>query len=238
MFGNWFGDFGATKAHKAAAKKRALAKKLPRTGKPSKRTYPKHAAAAFGPAAYIPSGIPGTDYDDYEEEGGFFYPGPMSVSPMGPAMGPAGTTVTIGEPKSEFSRQVCGCKVVVVGKGKNKREALKCEGAGPKGGPQYRFTNARDIARAKAADTVCTFLPNLSMRRPLSPEERAARRAAKAYSFVTSRGQRIDLKRRPSARILRKHVALYFNDLSQKMKKRGAKLRYAPAFADINDWGW
>jgi len=159
---------------------------------------------------------------------------------MIPANGNGRSAITIGK-STPNTRTVCGCKIV---KMKNKREAIKCEGAGPKGGSMFRFAKEADIARAKAAGgDICTHIPVLGGRRgPLSPEARAARKAKRLYTFRTSRGQVISLPK-PSGRTLKRNVAYYYHMLDKRAKARGAKLRYAPSFADINGaygdgWGW
>ena len=215
MFG-WLGDFGKVSKKKSAAKKRG-SKRVPRTPKAHARKYPRVRAMRFpfGPA-YAP-----TNYEG-EEEGGFF-------SPMGPAMGPMGpaapSTVTIGKPGPN-TREVCGCRITRM---KNGKQAIKCEGAGPKGGPMFRFANDAQLARAQGADSICTFLPTLGARR--------GPRKANPFAFQTSRGKLVSFKRKPSWRAMKKNVALYYHMLGKRAQARGRKLRYMPAFADIG-WGW
>jgi len=256
MFGSWFGDFGAVKKAKAAAKKKALSKKVPRTPKPRARKYPRVTAMPeYGPA--MPYGP--TAYES-EEEGGFFRPPTAPSSPMMPIYDPttspelyarldelasrsgparrgvsqAASSVTIGKPTAN-TQTVCGCKVV---KMKNGRKALKCPG-GPTGKGMFRFAKEAEIARAEKAATVCTHVPVFGVSRgPLTPEQKAQRAMKRAYTFETSTGKRITLKRKPSWKTLKKNVQLYYNMIGQRAKARGAKLRYAPSFADIGDMGW
>jgi len=221
MFG--FGDFG--KASKAAAKKRALSRKLPRTPKVAARKYPR-AKAAFSPAygpGYIPPGL----LD--EEEGGFFRMTP-GFAPESIPMSAGG--VTIGRPRSKSGnplRQVCGCSAKRM---KNGKIAIACPNAGPKGGTQHRFVNDAEgqIAKEAGKGNVCTFMPVLTPHR--------GPRRANPYEFMTSRGKKVSFKRRPSGKTLKKNVALYYHQLAKQAKARGAKLRYMPSFADINGWGW
>jgi hypothetical protein len=226
MFGDWFGDFGAVKAKKAAAKKRTLAKKtgkksarIPQTRKVPPRKYTRKTAAFMpGGSGYELPYMP-------EEEGGWLTYG----GGMGPTLPSSGRTVTIGK-ATPHTQAVCGCTVVRM---KNHREALRCPG-GSTGKGTFRFATDADIQRAKAADNVCTHVPILGGRRgPLSPEERARRTAKSRYTFKTSRGKVISL-RKPGAKTLHNHVAYYYHKVDRRNKARGVKTLYAPSFADIN----
>jgi hypothetical protein len=133
----------------------------------------------------------------------------------------AGST-TVGS-KTANTEKHCGCHLA-----KNKRggNVIKCPGTNVQ-----RFISketARSLARPSVKG-ICAFLL-----RPFTkgdPRLAKMRARRKAYSFRTSHGKTINLKRRPRIGYAKKMTAFYYSQLRKRMAKRGFKVRHQPSFA-------
>lgn len=133
--------------------------------------------------------------------------------------------VVIGRPtgKTGFKlTKLCGCRIV---KTKNGRAAVRC--TKPDGKTVMRFLSTADFVRSRRAKNVCAFVPMLEN------VDRTKKRARKSVSFSTTKGQRITLKRKPSPKMLKKYVALYYRQQRDRLRhiKRVTRPECIPGFA-------
>jgi hypothetical protein len=141
---------------------------------------------------------------------------------------PIGTR-TIGYAKPGL-RKVCGCKLDSLKKGPQRgRKVLRCPMSGTKG--VVRFLRKDQIATLQRGSTTgaCAYVP-IPFGSPGAPKRG---RGKHPFTFKTSKGQSITLRRKPRAKAARNACAFHFFQLKRRLAKRGMKPRQMPSFGDI-----